>query len=67
MIKSGQIYRHYKGNVYRVIGTAKHTESLEDLVIYCKENNHEEIWARPTVMFEEKLADGRKRFELIGE
>ena len=57
MIKLG-IYKHYKtGNLYRVIGTAKHSETLEDLVIYeaLYENKVSKLWARPAKMFEEQV------------
>lgn len=47
------IYKHFKGNTYRVIGTAKHSETLELHVIYVRENNPDEIWIRPLTMFQE--------------
>lgn len=57
------IYRHYKGNLYRVIGTAKHSETLEELVIYkaMYENEEGGLWVRPKSMFlEEVEIDGQK-------
>ena len=65
------IYEHYKGNRYRVIGTAKHSETLEDLVIYesLYENKLSKLWARPLSMFlEEVEVNGRKkpRFKYVG-
>ena len=33
-IKAGNIYRHYKGNVYKIIALAKHSETEEDMVVY---------------------------------
>lgn len=68
MIKPG-IYRHYKGKEYRVIGEAKHSETMEDLVLY--EPLYKSIsqyWVRPTKMFLEEIElDGKKvtRFEFI--
>jgi len=64
-------YRHYKGKEYRVIGVAKHSETLEDLVIYeaLYENDLSQLWVRPLVMFTEKVeVNGKKleRFEFIG-
>lgn len=67
MINAGQIYRHYKGNVYEVLALALHSESGEPLVIYRQVSDHLKIWARPAAMFEEKLPDGRERFALIEE
>jgi hypothetical protein len=69
MIKLGK-YRHYKGNEYEVIGVAKHSETLETLVIY-KDfySGDESLWARPLKMFVEEIEiDGKKmvRFEYIG-
>lgn len=65
MVKRGQIYQHYKGSCYLVLEVAIHTETEEQLVIYTNVKNKAQIWARPLQMFEDSLADGRKRFELI--
>lgn len=62
-------YRHYKGNEYEVIATAKHSENLEDMVIYRALYGDGQIWARPARMWSEDvtLSDGSivKRFEKI--
>lgn len=70
-IKPG-IYRHFKGNMYRVIGMAKHSETLEEMVVYeaLYENKLSKIWIRPASMFfEEVIRDGKKmkRFTYIGD
>jgi hypothetical protein len=62
------IYRHYKGNEYEVIGVAKHSETLEDYVVYRALYGEGGLWIRPLQMFEEQVAvDGKMvpRFELI--
>lgn len=67
MIKIGK-YQHYKGNSYEVIGVAKHSETLEDLVVYKALYGEGQIWVRPVKMFlEEVKVDGKKvpRFKLI--
>ncbi len=51
-IKVGAIYRHFKGDYVYVIGIAKHSESLKDLVIYSHNNR---LWARPVDMFLSKV------------
>ena len=48
MIKAGEKYRHFKGNVYEIVALAKHTETLEEMVVYKSDN---EIWVRPRSMF----------------
>lgn len=47
------IYKHYKGNKYLVIGQAKHSETLEELVVYITlyDNSESKIWVRPLQMF----------------
>jgi len=72
-IKIGR-YRHYKGKEYEVIGIAKHSETLEDLVVYralyeSEEFGENALWARPAAMFlETTIIDGKEipRFEYIG-
>ena len=64
------IYRHYKGGLYRVVGVARHSETLEPLVVYeaLYENPAGKLWARPLAMFVgDAVVDGKavKRFERV--
>ena len=62
-------YRHVKGGEYEVIGAARHSETLEPLVVYRALGNAGGWWVRPHAMFFESVAvDGavRPRFEPIG-
>jgi len=64
-IKKG-IYKHFKtGNLYKVLGVCKHSETLEDLVIYeaLYDNKMSKLWVRPVTMFSEKVVspDGLKK------
>ena len=64
------IYRHYKGKQYEVTGLAKHSETLETLVIYKALYDECDTWIRPLSMWENPVeVDGKtiKRFEYIGE
>ncbi len=71
-MKTG-IYKHYKtGNLYKVIGVGKHSESLEDLVFYeaLYDNKMSKLWARPLKMFTEEVEkDGKMipRFTFVKE
>ena len=56
-------YKHYKGGVYEVIGTARHSETEEDLVVYKAVDASAGMWVRPIGMFFERVEDGRLRFE----
>ena len=63
------VYRHYKGNEYEVIGFAKHSETLEELVVYRVLYGERVTWVRPLSMWETAVeADGKtvKRFEYVG-
>jgi len=62
-------YRHYKGGEYEVIGVARHSETLEPLVVYRPLYNQSGLWVRPHAMFFGTLeVDGRtlQRFARIG-
>ena len=68
-VKKG-IYRHFKGHTYRVVGLAKHSETLEELIVYVNVEDENDIWLRPEEMFLETVTrDGKTfpRFELIEE
>jgi hypothetical protein len=59
-------FRHYKGGEYEVIGVARHSETLEPLVIYRPLYGAGGLWVRPHAMFfGSLLVDGilRRRFE----
>ncbi len=69
-IKLG-IYQHYKGGRYRVLFLAKHSEALEDMVVYeaLYENELGKYWVRPLAMFIEDVeVDGTMvpRFKYLG-
>lgn len=62
-------FRHYKGGEYDVIGVARHSETLEPVVVYRPLYNDSGWWVRPFEMFTGTLeVDGvvRPRFERIG-
>ncbi|MCF0117741.1 MAG: DUF1653 domain-containing protein [Bacilli bacterium] len=66
-IKLGK-YRHYKGNHYEVIGTAKHSETLETMVVYRALYGEGGLWVRPFSMWNELVTiNGKevKRFEKV--
>jgi hypothetical protein len=69
IVKSGK-YQHYKGQYYKVIGIAKHSETLEEMVIYQKLYDDFSYWVRPLPMFIESIEMGGnmvKRFTYIDE
>jgi hypothetical protein len=62
-------YRHYKGHEYEVIGVARHSETLEPLVLYRPLYNDSGLWVRPHAMFFEDVEINglrRPRFARIG-
>ena len=68
-IKLGK-YRHFKGNEYEVIGIAKNSENLEEMVVYRALYGEGGLWVRPADMWNETVErDGEiyKRFTFIEE
>jgi hypothetical protein len=61
-------YRHYKGNEYTVLGVARHSETLEEMVVYRQEYGDNGLWVRPLAMFQEMVTfEGNEvpRFQLL--
>ena len=60
-VEVGATYRHYKGNQYKVLALAKHSETLEDMVVYVALYGNGQVWVRPKSMWNEEVEkDGRK-------
>ena len=65
--QANQIYRHFKGNLYRIITIAKHSETTEDMVVYqaIKDN---QVWVRPKSMWNDTIDEnGTLRFTIVKE
>jgi hypothetical protein len=59
-------YRHYKGNFYEVLDVGKHSETLEEVVIYRALYGNYDIWVRPLKMFAEDVeVNGKKQKRFI--
>jgi len=68
-IKLGK-YKHFKGNEYEVLGVAKNSETMEELVVYRALYGNYDLWVRPLKMFlEEVEVEGKKifRFRYLGK
>ena len=68
-IKPGK-YRHFKGNLYEVLGVAHHSETMEEMVVYRALYGEGGLWVRPAAMWEETVdRDGYHgpRFQYVGE
>jgi hypothetical protein len=67
-IQVGGIYNHYKGRRYKVLAVARHSETLEELVVYQALYENGGIWVRPLTMFlEDVIYNGQSqpRFKLM--
>lgn len=63
-------YRHFKGKEYEVLGVARHSETLAEMVVYRALYGEGGLWVRPAAMWDEQIdRDGYTgpRFQLIGE
>ena len=61
-------YRHFKGGLYEVIGVARHSETLEEMVVYRALYGEGGLWVRPATMWNETVThEGKKqkRFSFI--
>jgi hypothetical protein len=68
-LKPGR-YIHYKGNPYEVLGVARHSETMEELVVYRALYGERGLWVRPKAMFSETVNIGGKtlpRFRYAGD
>lgn len=68
-IKPGR-YRHFKGNEYRVLYLARHSETLEPMVVYQALYGEHGIWVRPASMWNETVERGGqrlRRFTYLGD
>ena len=54
MLKPG-LYQHYRGDLYQVIGLSRHSETLEELVVYQALYGNYGLWVRPYKMFTETI------------
>lgn len=71
-VLAGRYYRHFKGNLYQVIGVATHTETEEKMVVYQAQYGERKLFVRPYEMFIEEVdrqkypeATQQYRFELV--
>ena len=63
-------WRHFKGKEYQVLGLARHSETLEDMVVYRALYGEGGLWVRPASMWNEMVTrDGKtqRRFTYVGE
>lgn len=61
------LYQHFKGGLYWVMGTGKHSETLEEMVVYVKYHGPgdlgmNDMWVRPATMWSEEVKPGVPRF-----
>lgn len=67
-IRLGHLYEHYKGNRYRILSIGRHSETLEEFVVYQGLYGDQEVWVRPIELFWETVpwkGSAVPRFRLI--
>ena len=68
-LKTGK-YRHFKGNEYELLGIARHSETMEPMVVYRALYGEKGLWVRPLAMWTEiveRNGDRGPRFQYIGD
>ena len=61
IVKSGQIYRHYKkGDRYSILYVAKNSETHEDMIVYRAEYGNNQAWVRPSSMWEDIIPEDKR-------
>ncbi|MBN9376831.1 MAG: hypothetical protein BGO14_01530 [Chlamydiales bacterium 38-26] len=64
----GSVYQHYKGLLYQIVAVCRHSETLEEFVVYQALYGDQEVWVRPLSLFLGDIfvdGDRRARFQLI--
>lgn len=64
----GSLYEHYRGFRYKIIGISRHSETLEELVVYEAQYGEGDMWVRPLAMFLENIVINgqlQPRFKLV--
>lgn len=69
-ISVGSVYQHYKGLFYQIVALSRHSETLEEFVVYQALYGDQEVWVRPLSLFLEDIFVGghrRARFQCIDQ
>ncbi|MBX4187583.1 MAG: DUF1653 domain-containing protein [Candidatus Doudnabacteria bacterium] len=64
------IYQHYKGGIYQVLGVCRHSETLEEMVVYMPLYGEYQWWVRPLGMFFDSVENNgevKNRFNYLGQ
>ena len=68
--KAGEVWQHFKGDMYKVVCIAEHTEVKDQFVVYCNINSPDKVWVRNLIMFMQKVVKNKRsiyRFTKIKE
>lgn len=54
-VEPGSLYEHYRGLRYKILAIARHSETLEELIVYQAQYGDHDVWVRPLAMFFESV------------
>jgi hypothetical protein len=63
-IQPGTTYQHYKGHLYRILAISRHSETLEEHVVYQALYGQNDVWVRPLSLFIDQV-NNKPRFTLV--